>query len=576
MGTWAGAIDMLGAASINVVGHTWSNTITGAGWIRTGTFNSPVSCLRISTGTFNSSVFCSSLIENGTFNGALDGYAAISNGTFSEVKGCSAISGGVFNGNIGSCGNISGGTFAGSILWAGVITGGTFAGRIYSADTITFGTHNQPIWVRKKISGGTFNDKVFLGIAVAAISTDYGATFFPKSVLSAGYADCACSADGVHVYDSAGYNQPDAVGGFFASHDSGENIRRVLFPGEHVFDNYGVSVACSDNGQIIHRIDGINLTYLKSTDYGATWSARISKPFNKIRCSADGQKVIALVNGNSKPQISLDGGATWQEKGTARNYYDVAVSRNGNIFVAVVNGGYIYTSTDNGNNWTQRAVSKYWFKVSVSADGTKMLALNLWESSVYPYKSLDSGVTWTPLAQQYVAYSCLVSPNGSRMFLGCRDSGVSYIYSSSDNGINWTKGPHHGYTNITCLACTTNGSRLYIGTDSKVLSTSYQPKVEETISGGTFNGEVRMICGNITGGTFNAPVIHENNKIIITGGTYAPRATVNFTLVNGVYTATGWPSDVGFARGGGTYAPVITYTGLSQAGVGMQRVRVGH
>ncbi len=90
-----------------------------------------------------------------------------------------------------------------------------------------------------------------------------------------------------------------------------------------------------------------------------------------------------------------------------------------------------------------------------------------------------------------------------------------------------------------------------------------------TINGGTFTGSslTNDATGGISAGTFTGDGL--TNAGIITGGTYAPNGTVAFAdlIVDGVCTyATGSVSaDPGFVAGGGTYAPVITVTGIPVA-----------
>jgi hypothetical protein len=113
-------------------------------------------------------------------------------------------------------------------------------------------------------------------------------------------------------------------------------------------------------------------------DYSTNWSA--------VASSADGTKLVAVVNGGGI-HISPDAGVTWTAADAPnRNWSAVASSADGNKLVAVVGGtvaflsgggppGPIYRSTDSGVTWTERTPSfAYVVSVAASADGTRIAA----------------------------------------------------------------------------------------------------------------------------------------------------------------------------------------------------------
>ena len=81
---------------------------------------------------------------------------------------------------------------------------------------------------------------------------------------------------------------------------------------------------------------------------GAAWTARTSagsRDWLAISCSADGQRIAAVVYGGYI-YTSTDGGATWTERTGAgsRNWYGVPGSEDMSIIAAGAYGNYIYTS----------------------------------------------------------------------------------------------------------------------------------------------------------------------------------------------------------------------------------------
>jgi hypothetical protein len=128
-----------------------------------------------------------------------------------------------------------------------------------------------------------------------------------------------------------------------------------------------------------------------STDRGANWTARDSaRDWFSVASSADGNKLVAAVSGGQL-YTSTDSGVTWLPRDSARNWSSVTSSADGNKLVAAVNGGQLYTSTDGGVTWVPRESAKSWSSVASSADGSKLVAVALDDQ---PHTSTDSGVTW--------------------------------------------------------------------------------------------------------------------------------------------------------------------------------------
>ena len=77
-------------------------------------------------------------------------------------------------------------------------------------------------------------------------------------------------------------------------------------------------------------------------------------------------------------------GVTWTSRATSQDWDDIAMSSDGRIQTAVVNGGSIWTSYDYGVTWVSRAASRNWYSIAMSSDGRIQTAVvyvgNIWTS----------------------------------------------------------------------------------------------------------------------------------------------------------------------------------------------------
>jgi hypothetical protein len=79
---------------------------------------------------------------------------------------------------------------------------------------------------------------------------------------------------------------------------------------------------------------------------------------------------------------SSDAGVTWTPRESARSWWSVASSADGQRLVAMVYGGQIYTSSDAGVSWTARESARSWWSVASSADGQRLVAA-VWGGQIY-------------------------------------------------------------------------------------------------------------------------------------------------------------------------------------------------
>jgi hypothetical protein len=203
-------------------------------------------------------------------------------------------------------------------------------------------------------------------------STDYGTNWNPSMALSNGWTGLACSADGTR--DAA-----VSADGIWTSTNAGEFWSTNAAP----MTSY-ISVACSaDGNMIVADQNGLGMFWI-SDDAGSTWMGKGYADYRFVSCSGDATKIAVAatadgsftlstnsgiiltsewecigpiafaadgetligVNCASSFCVSLDSGSTWSPLGGPIETWDdvsLAVAADGNKFVAVVNGGGIYT-----------------------------------------------------------------------------------------------------------------------------------------------------------------------------------------------------------------------------------------
>ena len=206
-----------------------------------------------------------------------------------------------------------------------------------------------------------------------------------------------------------------------------------------------------------NEAQAVNTTSLGGTA-GAVWTAReSSRDWLSIASSADGNKLVAVVNFR-QIYTSTDGGVSWTPRATDANraWRAVASSADGNKLVAVVNNGQIYTSTDSGVSWTPRATdaNRSWGAVASSADGSKLVALG--GSRIYT--STDSGATWTPRTDAIPRLSAVASSADGSKLIAAVFGSSGQLYTSTDSGESWT--PHEPGHSWWQVASSADGSKL--------------------------------------------------------------------------------------------------------------------
>jgi len=212
----------------------------------------------------------------------------------------------------------------------------------------------------------------------------------------------------------------------------------------------------------------------------------VDRTFDHFSISDDGNILIAEVNAG-RLYTSSDGGANWTERQPAgnvnQNWHHTALSSDGSIMYACVYNGRIYKSVDYGVNWVDIQatgnVNKLWDIVSCSDDGTIVLA-GTWGQRLY--RSIDSGATFVetqPDGNVNAGWHCqAVSSDGSVMYVGKTREYPSLVFTgrlwvSSDYGATWTETQPAGDVSYSynTIAISANGSSCVTGVNNRLYMT---------------------------------------------------------------------------------------------------------
>jgi photosystem II stability/assembly factor-like uncharacterized protein len=171
----------------------------------------------------------------------------------------------------------------------------------------------------------------------------------------------------------------DSTGYLYKSTDSGASWSAMTGSTTPQWD----SVWVSEDGSVIVGCPAPGNLRV-SRDGGSTWSAITSIGTNKlwrgISGSADGTVLFASASATERSYLSKDSGVTWTQLtsfGSADNYWNTAVSINGNKLATAQAGGYVWVSQDGGTNWTQQTSLgtnvQSWEGLAMTPDGKKMI-----------------------------------------------------------------------------------------------------------------------------------------------------------------------------------------------------------
>ena len=162
------------------------------------------------------------------------------------------------------------------------------------------------------------------------------------------------------------------------------------------------------------------------------------------------------------------------------NWQSVASFSNGSYFVAVVNGGGIYTSPDLGQTWMKTAASlQAWMSVACSSSGNVTVAA---AKGAYIYTSCDFGQTWKQQGSNSEWVSVASSSTGSLLVAAAKDS---YFYISYDSGRSWTtRAPHFGNAPWQSAAVSCDGSTIWAVMTATFSSSGPNPYAPKNVANG--------------------------------------------------------------------------------------------
>jgi hypothetical protein len=248
----------------------------------------------------------------------------------------------------------------------------------------------------------------------------------------------------------------------------------------------------------------------KSILHAQTWAALTNSPTQpwwRMASSADGTKLVAIVNGGGI-YTSTNSGQTWVSNNVpALHWYCVASSADGEKLVAGINTwstagkGGVYCSTNGGAIWTLSGAPSYsqsWITVSCSTNGNTLIAAGInavdGVGSTYEqlYTSPDSGTTWNLANVPALSWTAVASSaDGTKLIALAEQTNV--FYSSPDSGTTWISNsiPNETWVGVASSA------------DGAKLAAISQYQSSSGINGGIYtstNSGVTWTSNNVPGG----------------------------------------------------------------------------
>ena len=445
---------------------------------------------------------------------------------------------------------ITGGTFNGKVYNFGTISGGTFAGEVTNNDTIENGTFEGKVTNNSTISGGTFQN----GCIVTNNNTISGGNF--KNTCSV--TNNSHISDG--TFEGTVTNEADGKinGGTFAANKKVENrgtITDGTFNGE--VTNNGTIGKGTFNGEVLNFETIANGIFLEEVS---------NNQGGKITNGTFEQEVI----NNAGGEIS---GGTF--KGTVLNGNGIIT---GGTFAAGLsdNDGGVTGGIFNGNANLTGVTGLHSITWDAASSKAEIEKVNDVSADWKPYAYKDTTVTITASTKIY-------SLNGKRIGT---DYNSSYPNKNDKKTVTFTMPNENVVLSTGELVIGSDGypvgsnggkdfcsgndweysdysDTLYLSAGAFDLSTTEPVKCKvqsrTTITGGTFNGAVKIIAATITKGIFNETVYNSDGTIsggtfqstgsvtnwgTITGGTFAGSVENKCDIYGGVFNRNATLTDV--------------------------------
>ena len=607
-GTFAGSV----ANGGTIENGTFEGQVTNDsnGEISGGTFQSTGSVTNEGTitgnGTFNGTVTNSRYIENGTFNGTVENsYGTISGGTFAgSVTNKGTITSGTFNGKVTNYlgRTISGGTFKGTVNNDyGTISGGTFAAGLSKNNG-------------SKILGGIFNGNANLTGAYHVTVTDgsvsqvngegpLNADGTPGTAWDLySYKDTTMTitAD-TDIFSLNG--KPIGDGNCNSSYGSDRTTVTFTMPGENVVlngaitctdlvmkkgypeDSNGGTTPCEGTGWTYSKKDASNpkgkLTLTDGTyDFSYTYPQNSNGAgAEPVACAVETQLRVKITGGTFEGEVinndlGVISGGTFHEK--VSNYNGMITG--GTFKSSVTSKGYgrIFGGVFNGNATLTNVTGLHSITV---ASGAKIKEVNGMSADWDPYVVVTENATTNEVI--ITADTEIFSLNGKSIGDGnCKSSypdendktTVKFTMpddkdvvlngaitctdlvmekgwpEASNEGTISCEGTDWSYDHITKTLTLTSGTFDFSSTEPVACAI----QSSATITGGTFNGEVRN-SGTIERGTFAGGV---TNSGTIKNGTFACSVT-NYSNIESKGTFNGTVENYGGTISSGTFKGTV-------------------
>jgi hypothetical protein len=332
-----------------------------------------------------------------------------------------------------------------------------------------------------------------------ARSVDYGNTWLVVATAGSNYFQTAMSYEGQNQYVSISGSRLITRS---TNYGSTWTNTTALAIGSTIW-----GVACSSDGSIVIATHATSSTTIRvSNDFGVNWA--IGTSVNSTggiqrgcAMSASG-KYVAVLYPTTDPSsttsgiyISTDYGSTWTKRGSALDWYNIAISETGQYMVAVPANDTIYVSSNYGTTWSSKGVSGSYTRCSISPSGQYMVAST--NGSIYVSKNF--GTTWTDTNVTSRNYDGIaISENGSYITSAVNGD---YIYRSLGT-LGYTINSSNGINIATTAPLTvgSNGSGIThtvydnLAVDNKITASNYN----------TFSGTVYIASGATSGTLFTA------------------------------------------------------------------------
>jgi hypothetical protein len=229
----------------------------------------------------------------------------------------------------------------------------------------------------------------------------------------------------------------------------------ALLPGDVVrvagAGSGGWLVAENAGQSIVGNLASYRSSFLQAGNVGSDW--------RRLTSSSDGSRMYAAGNFSGGIYYSTDAGHSWNPTGiTGSGWFSVACSADGNKVFAAPNGGIIQSSTNGGLTWANFSGSANWNAVACSADGNTVIA----GASSGALALTGSGVT-SPANGNWTAVAC--SGDGSKLAAAIS----STVYTSTNGGVSWRSSSLPG--SCSALAAAASGLKL-VATYSGGVATS--------------------------------------------------------------------------------------------------------